>query len=140
LSILVEGHCIIRVNSVKEPFLLGIPYIKRNSITVSDIIKKNQLILTNPQKVANLGIELSHASKRVNKSSLKNNNNNNKLIIKHVNSAQHSKNKNNLSLELVEEEIEGSPLQYNNSAVSKNDYEKFDVFINKLYSDQEKNK
>jgi len=137
LSILVEGHCIIRVNSIKEPFLLGIPYIKRNSITVSDIIKKNQLILKNPQKVANLGIEPSHASKRVNKSSLKNNK---KLILKHVNSAQHSKNKNNLSLELVEEEIEGSPLQYNNSAVSKNDYEKFDVFINKLYSDQEKNK
>ena len=111
---LEEGNCIIRVNSIKEPFLLGIPYIKRNSITVSDIIKKNQLILRNPQKVANLEIETSRISNMVNK--------------------------NHLSLELIKEEIEDSPIQNNNNAISKNDYEKFDVFINKLYSDQEKNK
>ena len=37
LSIMDEGQCIIRVNSLKEPFLLGIPYINRNSLTVSDI-------------------------------------------------------------------------------------------------------
>ena len=114
LSMLEEGYCIIRVNSIKEPFLLGIPYIKRNSITVSEIIKKNQLILRNPQKVANLEIKTSRISKMVNK--------------------------NHLSLELIKEEIEDSPLQDNNNAISKNDYEKFDVLINKLYSDQEKNK
>jgi len=137
LSILEEGYCIIRVNSIKEPFLLGIPYIKRNSITVSDIIKKNQLILGNPQKIANLEIKPSHISKMVNKSSFKNVK---KLILKYANSAQPSKIKNNLSLELIKEEIEDSPLQNNSNAISKNDYEKFDVFINKLYSDQEKNK
>jgi len=114
LSMLEEGYCIIRVNSIKEPFLLGIPYIKRNSITVSDIIKKNQLILRNPQKVANLEIETSRISNMVNK--------------------------NHLSLELIKEEIEDSPIQNNNNAISKNDYEKFNVLINKLYSDQEKNK
>jgi hypothetical protein len=114
LSMLEEGNCIIRVNSIKEPFLLGIPYIKRNSITVSDIIKKNQLILRNPQKVANLEIETSRISNMVNK--------------------------NHLSLELIKEEIEDSSIQNNNNAISKNDYEKFNVLINKLYSDQEKNK
>jgi len=114
LSMLEEGYCIIRVNSIKEPFLLGIPYIKRNSITVSDIIKKNQLILRNPQKVANLEIETSRISNMVNK--------------------------NHLSLELIKEEIEDSSIQNNNNAISKNDYEKFNVLINKLYSDQEKNK
>jgi len=114
LSILEEGCCIIRVNSIKEPFLLGIPYIKRNSLIVSDIIKRNQLILRNPQKVANLEIETSGISKKVNK--------------------------NHLSLELIKEETEDLPLQNNNNAISKNDYEKFDVFINELYSDQEKNK
>ena len=134
---LEEGYCIIRVNSIKEPFLLGIPYIKRNSRTVSDIIKKNQLILRNPQKVADMEIESSHISKIVNKNSLKNNK---KLILKCVNNAQLSKNKNHLSLEIIKEELEDSPLQNNNNAISKNDYEKFDVFINKLYSDQEKNK
>lgn len=137
LSMLEEGYCIIRVNSIREPFLLGIPYIKRNSITVSDIIKKNQLILRNPQKVANSEIEASRVSKMVNKSSFKNIK---KLILNYTNSAQPSKNRNNLSLELIKEEIEDSPLQNNNNAISKNDYEKFDVFINKLYSDQEKNK
>ena len=114
LSMLEEGYCIMRVNSIKEPFLLGIPYIKRNSITISDIIKKNQLILRNPQKVANLEIETSRISNMVNK--------------------------NHLSLELIKEEIEDSPIQNNNNAISKNDYEKFNVLINKLYSDQEKNK
>jgi len=137
LSMLEEGNCIIRVNSIKEPFLLGIPYIKRNSRTVSDIIKKNQLILRNPQKVANMEIESSHISKIVNKNSLKNNK---KLILKYVNNVQSSKNKNQPSLELIKEELEDSPLQNNNNAISKNDYEKFDVLINKLYSDQEKNK
>jgi hypothetical protein len=137
LSMLEEGYCIIRVNSIKEPFLLGIPYIKRNSITVSDIIKKNQLILRNTQRVANLEIENSRISKMVNKSSVKNIK---KLFLKHVTSEQPSKNENNLSLELVKEEIEDSPPQNDNNATNKNDYEKFDVFINKLYSDQEKNK
>ena len=137
MSILEEGYCIIRVNSIKEPFLLGIPYIKRNSITVSDIIKKNQLVLRNPQKVANSEIEASRVSKMVNKSSFKNIK---KLIPNYTNSAQPSKNRNNLSLELIKEEIEDSPLQNNNNAISKNDYEKFNVLINKLYSDQEKNK
>jgi len=134
---LEEGNCIIRVNSIKEPFLLGIPYIKRNSRTVSDIIKKNQLILRNPQKVTNMETESSHISKIVNKNSLKNNK---KLILKYVNNVQSSKNKNQPSLELIKEELEDSPLQNNNNAISKNDYEKFDVLINKLYSDQEKNK
>jgi len=45
LSKLEEGQCIVRVNSVKKPFLLKIPYIKHNSIPVLEIVKKNQLIL-----------------------------------------------------------------------------------------------
>jgi hypothetical protein len=80
--------------------------------------------------------ESSHISKIVNKNSLKNNK---KLILKYVNNVQSSKNKNQPSLELIKEELEDSPLQNNNNAISKNDYEKFDVLINKLYSDQEKN-
>ncbi|UCD02255.1 MAG: ATP-binding protein [Promethearchaeota archaeon] len=45
LSILEEGQCIIRVNSIKEPFLLKIPYIKHESLTVQEIRNNNQLIL-----------------------------------------------------------------------------------------------
>jgi len=46
LSFLDEGQCIIRVNSIKEPFLLWIPFAKRKSITVSEIKKKNLQILS----------------------------------------------------------------------------------------------
>ena len=45
LSKLEEGECIVRVNSIKDPFLLKIPHIKHNSIPVLEIIKKNQIIL-----------------------------------------------------------------------------------------------
>ncbi len=45
LSIIDDGNCIIRVNSIKEPFLLGIPYMKRNILTVSKISRKNKMIL-----------------------------------------------------------------------------------------------
>ena len=47
LSILEEGQCIIRVNSIKEPFLLKIPLIKHESLTIAEIKDKNQSILKN---------------------------------------------------------------------------------------------
>ena len=47
LSILEEGQCIIRVNSIKEPFLLKIPLIKHESLTIAEIKNKNQIILKN---------------------------------------------------------------------------------------------
>ena len=50
LSILEEGQCIIRVNSIKESFLLKVPLIKHNPITKSEIKKKNSVILNNTKK------------------------------------------------------------------------------------------
>ncbi|MFX1426161.1 MAG: ATP-binding protein [Promethearchaeota archaeon] len=47
LSILEEGQCIARVNSVKRPFLLWIPYIERHWIKRGEVNKKNKLILNN---------------------------------------------------------------------------------------------
>ncbi|MFW9866558.1 MAG: helicase HerA domain-containing protein [Candidatus Thorarchaeota archaeon] len=45
LSILEEGQCIARVNSVKRPFLLWVPYIERHWIKRGDVNRKNKLIL-----------------------------------------------------------------------------------------------
>ena len=45
LSILEEGQCIIRVNSVKKPFLLKIPYIKNELLTFKEIYRNNSHIL-----------------------------------------------------------------------------------------------
>ncbi|MFX1380595.1 MAG: ATP-binding protein [Promethearchaeota archaeon] len=46
LSILEEGQCIIRTNSIKEPFLLNIPLIKHESLTISEIMRYNKIILS----------------------------------------------------------------------------------------------
>jgi hypothetical protein len=45
LSVLEEGQCIIRVNSIKEPFLLKVPYIKQESLNFSEIYEKNNCVL-----------------------------------------------------------------------------------------------
>ncbi|GAH38540.1 unnamed protein product, partial [marine sediment metagenome] len=62
LSIIDEGQCIIRVNSIKEPFLLGIPYIKRNPLTVSEICRKNEEILDKQQKNSDIMLLDAHKS------------------------------------------------------------------------------
>ena len=41
LSMLEECQCIVRVNSIKTPFLLKIPLVKSGSLTVSEIMKNN---------------------------------------------------------------------------------------------------
>ncbi|MFX0004066.1 MAG: ATP-binding protein [Promethearchaeota archaeon] len=50
LSILEEGQCIIRTNSIKEPFLLSIPFIKHESLKVSEIMQNNNFILNKVEK------------------------------------------------------------------------------------------
>jgi hypothetical protein len=47
LSKLEEGECIIRVNSIKEPFLLKIPLIKRKFLTFSEVLRNNNKVLNN---------------------------------------------------------------------------------------------
>ncbi|MBY8984426.1 MAG: ATP-binding protein [Candidatus Lokiarchaeota archaeon] len=72
LSILEEGQCIIRVNSAKEPFVLDIPYIERNSLDHSEIYKNNTIILEklrqdeNPRKNSNKPINRYYFKKFVN--------------------------------------------------------------------------
>jgi len=45
MSILKEGQCIVRVNSIKRSFLLWIPYIERKWLKRGDVNRKNKLIL-----------------------------------------------------------------------------------------------
>ncbi|KKK42022.1 MAG: AAA-like domain protein [Candidatus Lokiarchaeum sp. GC14_75] len=53
LSILEEGQCIIRVNSIKRPFLLKVPFIKRSWLDNSEIKRNNKKILGNYKKIGN---------------------------------------------------------------------------------------
>ena len=53
LSILEEGQCIIRINSIKESFLLSIPLIKHNSLSFSEIRKNNIKFLNKNKSLPN---------------------------------------------------------------------------------------
>ncbi|NVM19241.1 MAG: ATP-binding protein [Candidatus Lokiarchaeota archaeon] len=137
LSMLEEGYCIIRVNSIKEPFLLGVPYIKRNTITVSDITRKNQEILENSQTILDSKTEIPYKSKKINKKAFADIK---KSILKYSVSSNPSKNKKNHVLEPDNEEGEDFLLLNKNNSSNKKDYDNFNAFINKLYNEQEKNK
>ena len=45
LSILEEGQCIVRVNSIKRPFLLSVPLIKREWLEILKINNNNEMVL-----------------------------------------------------------------------------------------------
>jgi len=150
LSILDEGQCIIRVDSIKEPFVLEVPYIKRHFITVSEINRKNQLILEKNEKKTDSKIEFQQKTRKLYKLMLKN--------IKTSISKDKSiifpfKSKKNLNTILQNREKEDSLLLSSTNFITVNEsekdevimvnqknYDKFDDFINKLYNKQEKNK
>jgi len=57
MSILEEGQCIARVNSIKRPFLLSIPYVERDYLNMSEINYNNKLALNAQEKMIDKGIE-----------------------------------------------------------------------------------
>ena len=54
LSILEIGDCLLRINSLKKPFLLRVPLIKRRSLLTSEI-RKNNILILNKDKIALIG-------------------------------------------------------------------------------------
>ncbi len=53
LSILDVGQCIIRVNSIKRPFLLSVPLIQRKYLKISEINQNNKKLIENLGKSYN---------------------------------------------------------------------------------------
>ncbi len=55
LSMLKKGTCIVRVNSIEQPFMLEIPHVKRRWLTREEIKRNNNMILekciSHPKKV-----------------------------------------------------------------------------------------
>ena len=134
LSMLDEGYCIMRVNSIKEPFLLEIPYIKRNLTTVSDVTRRNLQILENSQEVLHSkSIGYNNSNKPIFRKIEKSSSKSTILSKPSVIESRHRMEPNN--------KIEGDfPLKTEGSLFNKEDYESFNAFINKLYSEQKKNK
>ncbi len=50
LSILEKGQCIVRVNSIKRPFLLDVPHIKREWLKNTEINESNRRVLDKFEK------------------------------------------------------------------------------------------
>ena len=140
LSIIDEGQCIIRVNSIKEPFLLGIPYIKRNPLTVSEICRKNDEILDKQQKNSDIMLLDAHKS---NNPLIHNNSKIKILILKailHINSFR-NKLKNEKDMRPKEIDDLAPSLNIDLVDVINGDENcEFNIYIKKLYIDQEKHK
>jgi len=140
LSIIDEGQCIIRVNSIKKPFLLGVPYIKRNLLTVSEIYRKNEVILDKQQKNCDLMSLDTHKSNNpviLKSSKIK------VLIFKTIlqiksyrNRLKNDKGMSSKEVDELEHSINGDLVD----VVNDDENCDFDIYIKKLYMDQEKHK
>ena len=140
LSIIDEGQCIIRVNSIKEPFLLGIPYIKRNSLTVSEIYRKNEMILDKQQKNFDL---ISLEAPKSNNLVIQNDGKIKVLILKAILRIKSFRNKPKNDKGMHSKEIDDLDRSINNDLVdliNNDESSEFDIYIKKLYTDQEKHK
>ncbi len=64
LSFLEGGQCIIRLSSLKRPFLLNVPYIKRDWLTRGDVNRNNKLVLKKYNDQDNNNNKKDHTSSK----------------------------------------------------------------------------
>ena len=155
LSILEEGQCIVRVNSIKKPFLLSVPLIEREYLDTSEINKNNALALTNvkeygekkvgrEEKKRKLIKALSKIIKHFYKSSNKKFNNYKEKFMLEKQDQQKRKEiqSDNLENHFQEEEFNFVNYEIQNEIEIENDEKFIELrdFINELYSKQEKTK
>ncbi len=134
LSILEEGQCIIRVNSIKESFLLKIPLIKHNSILLSDIKKNNKIILykTKNSLKSNFNSKINILGDYIQKIAIKNKKthpNNSENVIQVLDESKKGKSQNSSSI-VQNTERKNIATQY----ISNLDtYSELEAYINHLY-------
>jgi len=139
LSILEEGQCIVRVNSIKRPFLLSVPLIKREWLNPAEINEVNAFVLKKidkckPDKIEKRSKKLFHSIKNSSKKLYSNY----KKIGKNVMKKKENHKVEDIDIEFFEpyEEIEEDE-EYEED---KNDYDKLNDYLDKLYIEQEKRK
>ena len=137
LSILEEGQCIIRVNSIKEPFLLKVPYIKNESITFSEIYSNNKIILEKAKKNYNslTKIKTKSSSSELKKSTIIIEKLNS-FILKIITRKQKKKNKQNMNDLDVSGNREKPEKNSTKSDLERRSYENLEDYINELYKIQ----
>ncbi|GAJ16001.1 unnamed protein product [marine sediment metagenome] len=162
LSILEEGQCLVRVNSIKRPFLLSVPLIQRKWLENSEINRNNDLIMEKLDKLTSENEKNKNKSYRVFlKDSIKTIKNilkkSSGILLKmkeKFEQKQESKDS-NIHSNILEEIEDFELLQYetennlNHNNINKqnlnieqkdNSLDKFEEFINKLYVEQQKKK
>ena len=133
LSMLEEGQCIIRINSIKDPFLLKVPLVKRDQILISEIIQKNKLNLDKNKNHAT-SIPLIYQKSCLNKLR---NLNYNKFLKKIIDRVKQSITK----IFSKEESLQNNPsfefedLKTNNKLDSFNELK---LYVDELYNQQKK--
>ncbi len=158
LSILEEGQCLVRVNSIKRPFLLSVPLIQRKWLENSEINRNNDLIIEKLDKLTSEKNESKDKGYRVFlkdfiksiKNKLKKSSG---ILLKtkeKFKQKQKSKDSNILEeiedFELLQYETKNNPNPNNINKQSLNieqkdiSFDKFEEFINKLYVEQQKKK
>ena len=136
LSILEEGQCIVRVNSIKRPFLLSVPLIKREWLEPIEInefvLNKSSTLKTDNNK------ENNKHSLHYFKDLFKNLCTKLKKIGKNIMKKKENQKEEVMDIELFEphEEVE----EYEDSEEDKSDFDKLKDYIDNLYIEQEKRK
>ncbi|MFX0083892.1 MAG: ATP-binding protein [Candidatus Hodarchaeota archaeon] len=131
LSILEEGQCIIRVNSIKDPFLLKVPFIKNESIPITKIYNNNKAILSRLKEREESPFKIKTKSTSI--IAKKHNS-----FLQYIKIGKHKKqlkklNKINLNESGNREKQDNSTTQ---SDFEKKSYEKLKNYINELYKMQ----
>ncbi|MFX1395093.1 MAG: helicase HerA domain-containing protein [Promethearchaeota archaeon] len=152
LSILEEGQCIIRVNSIKRPFLLSVPFIEREYLEVSEINKYNDLALTSVKNNWKKDLKRINKKKKFfkvlsklikNFSKRSKNNYNEKLKLEKQDQQKIKKIQLNNLENHIQENVT-SFINYNIENEKEIDYDQKFIelrdFINELYSKREKTK
>jgi len=137
LSILEEGQCIIRVNSIKEPFLLKVPHIKNESISISEIYNNNKLVLERFKKNYN---SLTKVKTKSNSSEFKKTTNISKnfySLLQKIKTRKQKK-KNKQSTYDLDESGNNQKPEKNSTKfdLEKQSYENLKNYINELYKMQ----
>ena len=134
LSMLEEGQCIIRVNSIKEPFLLKVPYVKNESISYSEIYNNNKNILKKVKEYYNFPSKTKNRSSFTEfKKSAVFSKKVNSFLLKILPSRRKKKNKQTMEDQDEEGNREKPEKNITNSDSEKRSYEKLEKYINKLY-------
>ena len=139
LSILEEGQCIVRVNSIKRPFLLSVPLIKREWLEPIEINEINESVLNKSStlKADNNKKNNIHSLQHF-KDLFKNLYFKLKKIGKNIMKKKEKQKEEVMDIDFFEPYEETEEDDY--SEEDKSDFDKLKDYIDKLYIEQEKRK